>query len=197
MNYLCNYLNYGDCTIKKFTKGLFDLDGTITDPAEGIINSYLFALNKLGLNELDPSIISSYIGASLHLYFAEKHNLSDKSLEDGIKYYREYFVVKGLYENKLYAGFDILIKTLFESGINIYLVTSKPTVYAKEILHHFKLEQYFKGVYGSELTIQNTSKVDLLAEAISKEKLNIDNTIMIGDRNLDVFGAKANNISSA
>src|SRR4030095_660441 len=91
---------------------LFDLDGTLTDPKEGIINSYIYALNKLQLKESNPEAIVDYFGAPLHKYFEEKHGLDNDKLDSAIKYYREYYSDKGLYENRIFDGIEKLIKNL-------------------------------------------------------------------------------------
>jgi phosphoglycolate phosphatase len=157
----------------------------------------LYAIEKLGLQEPEPVMIQTFIGSSLHLYFVERHNLAGKAVEDGVRYYREYFSAKGLYENRLYPGIDDLVRRLFEKNIGIYLVTSKPTVYAKQILVHFGLDKYFKDIYGSELTVQNTSKELLIANCIKGEGLKTESSLMIGDRMHDVNGARANSVYSA
>jgi phosphoglycolate phosphatase len=176
---------------------MFDLDGTLTDPVKGITNSYIYALEKLGLHEEEPGSISKYMGSSLHLYFAEKHNIPDSKLEEVVKLYREYFSMRGMYENKVYEGIPDLLKKLNARSIDIFLVSSKPTVYAKEILKHFNLLSHFKNIYGSELTVQNTGKDILINQTIKGENLHYSNTIMVGDRKYDVLGAKANGIKSA
>lgn len=182
---------------KLFEAVMFDLDGTLTDPVKGITNSYIYALEKLGLHEEEPGSISKYMGSSLHLYFAEKHNIPDSKLEEVVKLYREYFSMRGMYENKVYEGIPDLLKKLNARSIDIFLVSSKPTVYAKEILKHFNLLSHFKNIYGSELTVQNTGKDILINQTIKGENLHYSNTIMVGDRKYDVLGAKANGIKSA
>jgi phosphoglycolate phosphatase len=182
---------------KPFEAVMFDLDGTITDPVKGITNSYLYALEKLGLHEEEPDSISKYMGSSLHLYFAEKHNIPDSKLEGAVKLYREYFSKHGMYENKIYDGIPELLEKLHERSVDIFLVTSKPKIYAKEILKHFNLISHFKNIYGSELTVQNTGKDILINQTINEENIKNLNTIMVGDRKYDVLGAKVNGVKSA
>ncbi len=182
---------------RSFDAVLFDLDGTLTDPVEGITNSYLHALEKLGLHESDPGKIKTFMGASLHLYFKTEHDIDDAKMEEAVAAYREYFSARGLYENKLYEGISELLITAHEKGINLFLATSKPTVYAGKILEYFELGIYFKNIYGSELTVQNRSKGSLIREAIKNENLHGQRVLMVGDREFDVLGARENGISSA
>jgi phosphoglycolate phosphatase len=135
----------------KFEYLLFDLDGTLTDPKAGIINSYMNALNKLGLIEDDKECIADYLGAPLHEYFTFKHGLKNGILDKAIKLYREYYSETGLYENRLYEEIPELLEILSGKEMKLFLVTVKPAVFAKEILRHFGIDKYFLKVYGSDL----------------------------------------------
>ena len=181
----------------QFDTVLFDLDGTLTDPVEGITNSYLYALDKLGLHESNPGKIKTFMGASLHLYFKTEHNIDEAKMVSAVAAYREYFSTRGLFENKLYDGISEMLISAHDKGIALYLVTSKPTVFAKKILDYFELGIYFKGIYGSDLTVQNKDKETLIRDTIEHENLHGKSIIMVGDREFDVIGAKQNGISSA
>ena len=182
--------------MSRFDVILFDLDGTLTDPKAGIINSYMNALNKLGLIEDDKECIADYLGAPLHEYFTLKHDLKDGILDKAIKLYREYYSETGLYENCLYDGIPQLLEILSGKEMKLFLVTVKPAVFAKEILRHFGIDKYFLKVYGSDLSSFNKSKEELIQEVISEQDAEISSTVMIGDRSYDVTGAKFNSISS-
>jgi phosphoglycolate phosphatase len=168
----------------------------LTDPKEGIVNSYVYAINKFGIEESNPAEVASFIGPSIHLYFANRHKLSESDQDLAVKYYREYFSIKGLYENKLYAGIEELLESLRTAGTTIYLVTSKPTVYAKEIMRHFNIAFFFESIYGSELSVHNTPKEKLIADCLAEENLSPENCIMVGDRMHDVVGARTNGVKS-
>lgn len=174
----------------------FDLDGTLTDPKVGIINSFMHAVNKLGLTEDDKECITYYFGAPLHQYFTDKYSLKDEDLESAIALYREYYSDIGLYENMLYPGIAELLDRLNLSGRTIYLVTVKPTHFAKIILEHFGIDKYFYGVYGSDLSSINKSKEELIESLLTNEGIKCDSCVMVGDRHHDVLGAKHNKVTS-
>jgi phosphoglycolate phosphatase len=182
--------------LSKYDYIFFDLDGTLTDPKEGIINSYIHAVNKLGLTEDDKECITYYFGAPLHQYFADKHSLKDGQLDSAIAIFREYFSEKGLYENFLYPGIAEMLDRLNLSGRTIYLVTVKPTHFAKIILEHFNIDKYFYGIYGSDLTTVNKSKEELIEALLLNEGVKCENCVMVGDRHHDVLGAKHNKVTS-
>jgi len=182
--------------LNKYKNFFFDLDGTVTDPKEGIVNSYIFSLEKMGIKQYDRETISTYIGASLHLCFADEYKIPENDIDAAVKYYREYFGVKGLYENKVYDGIPQILRMHRENKNELFLVTSKPTVYAKEILRHFNLPEYYTKIYGSGLTTHNTAKEVLIHDALSENNLNYNECIMIGDRKHDIIGANANQVDS-
>lgn len=182
--------------MSKFDHIFFDLDGTLSDPKEGLTNSYLHALTKLGLTEEDKECIPYYFGAPLHQYFVEKHSMSNELIPTAVEHFREYYSVKGLYENLLYEGISEMLDKINMSGRTIYLVTVKPSVFAKQILEHFEIDKYFYGIYGSDLSSSNKSKEELIKSAISNENISCESCVMVGDRHHDVLGAKHNKISS-
>ena len=120
---------------------LFDLDGTLTDSKKGIINSLLFALKKLEIEEKSINEQDNFIGPPLIISFKTRYNLSDEIVEKAINYYREYFSEKGIFENELYKGIAELLKVLFEKKYKLFLATSKPTVFAEKVLIHFNLKK--------------------------------------------------------
>lgn len=180
-----------------FEYWLFDLDGTVTDSSEGIVNSYKKVERKMGLSESDNDLIREYIGPSIHEFFTDVHKLNGEKLGKAITHYREYYSAKGLYENRLYDGVIEMLNTLTENNKKIYLVTGKPEVYAKEILRYFRLEKYFLDVYGSVLGIKNNSKEELIGRFLNNTKAEPGNCIMIGDRKQDIIGAKYHGVKSA
>jgi phosphoglycolate phosphatase len=181
----------------KYQNILFDLDGTLTDPCEGITNSYIYAVNKLNLTEDNPASIKNYIGAPLHSYFELKHGfIKTDELMTGVKYYRKYYGEKGLFECRLYDGISSLIEQLYTNGKYVFLITSKPSFYAEKILQHFKLLKYFKEIFGSDLDAFNKSKEELIQNLFNEHSIDRDSAVMIGDRKFDVIGAKHHGIDS-
>lgn len=169
---------------------LFDLDGTLTDPAEGITNSVAHALMKRGITVEDKSELNSFIGPpltdSFEKYFGFSHEEAILAVED----YREYFKPKGMFENKVYEGIPEMLHGLKKAGKRLIVATSKPEVFAKRILEHFSLDGYFDFVAGSTLDGSRIKKGDVIRYALeSCGVADIDRCIMIGDRLHDVVGA--------
>lgn len=182
--------------MKKFKNLLFDLDGTITDPKEGIINSILYALEKLNIYENNINELDNFIGPPLKNSFKNRYKLSNEQAEKAIQFYREYFSDKGLYENKLYDGMKNVIEQLYNQNLKLFIATSKPTIYAEKILIHFNLDSYFTKIVGSNLDNTRTDKTEIISYLITKYSLDIHDTIMIGDRKHDIIGAKNNEVKS-
>jgi phosphoglycolate phosphatase len=171
------------------TNLLFDLDGTLTDPKEGIVACIRFALLKLDI-EIDKAInLESYIGPPLRDAFYELCG-NEEVAENAVSLYRERFSTLGLFENRVYDGIPECLAQLAEKVDSIYVATSKPTIYSKRIIEHFKLSQYFDVVYGSNLDGSLSDKTDLLGHILKNEDLRPEDTVMIGDRSFDMVGAK-------
>ncbi|OFY85945.1 MAG: phosphoglycolate phosphatase [Bacteroidetes bacterium RIFCSPLOWO2_12_FULL_35_15] len=175
---------------------LFDLDGTLTNPKEGIVNSILYALNKMGIEENSPHELDSFIGPPLRESFQMRYNLSDKASEEIVVAYREYFSTKGLYENKLYDGITELLESLHAQKYKLFVATSKPTVYSEQILEHFKLKKYFTEIIGSNVDNTRTDKTEIIALVVSSHALQASKSIMVGDTKFDMIGAKNNAIKT-
>ncbi len=120
-----------------YTTFLVDLDGTLTDPKEGIINSVLYALKKVGIEELHIKELNSFIGPSIQQSFIERYNMNEGEVERAVFYFREYLKQRGLLQNKVYDGIPNLLKQLKDNGNRLFIANSKPTVFAKQVLDHF------------------------------------------------------------
>lgn len=175
---------------------LFDLDGTLTDPREGITRSVQYALAKLGIDEPDLTALEHFIGPPLLQCFMSTYALDEATGWQAVNYYRERFRVTGLYENQVFDGVEALLATLVAQGRTLYVATSKPTVFAEEIARHFGFDHYFKRIYGSELDGTRTNKVELLAHVLESERLAPHSTLMIGDRKHDLIGARRNGLQA-
>lgn len=175
---------------------LFDLDGTLTNPAVGILRCWQHALDILGVPH-DEAVLRSLIGPPIHEGFAQLLQTTDPAaIERGVSLYRERFGTVGLFENELFPEIPGLLARLRELGARLYVATSKPTVYSERIIEHFGLTQYFSKVYGSELSGERADKRLLLRYIVEKESLDVRATTMVGDRLHDVNGAKACGIHS-
>ena len=173
---------------------LFDLDGTITDPALGITNSVMYALKRYGIEVADRRELYKFIGPPLAGSFSEFYGFSKEEGFKAVEVYREYFSTKGIFENRVYDGIEELLNKLKESGKKIYLATSKPEIYANAILRHFGLDKFFDGVVGSELNGERVEKSEVI-EYVMK-KYSISHGVMVGDRCFDILGAKKNGLMS-
>lgn len=175
---------------------LFDLDGTLTDPQQGITNAVAYALKHFGIMTEDNSALNKFIGPPLIYSFVEYSGLTEEQARVAIKKYREYFGPKGIFENKVYKGIPEMLQRLKERGDSIILATSKPWIYAEQILEHFNLKKYFDFVSGSEMNGDRNSKTEVIAYAIERYGIDRAKAVMIGDRKHDIIGANENNISS-
>ena len=175
---------------------LFDLDGTLTDPGEGITNSIVYALDKFGISVSDKKDLYKFIGPPLYDSFVKYCGFSHENANLAITYYREYFAPKGLYENTVYKGIEDMLGFLAEKGVKLIVATSKPEKYARAIIAHFALDRYFDDIIGATMDEKRNTKDAVIAYAIEKCKIVPQNAIMVGDRLHDVLGAKANGMRS-
>lgn len=177
---------------------LFDLDGTLTDPKEGIIRCIQFALGRLGVTVPTMESLLWCIGPPLKASFSRLLESNDAQLlDEAVRLYRERFAPIGIFENTLYPGIDTALARISAMGYRVYLATSKPTVYATRILEYFKLIQFFHGVYGSELDGRFTDKSELVAHILADAGLEPQQTLIVGDRRFDVIGGRENGILTA
>jgi len=174
---------------------LFDLDGTLTDPAEGITNSVIYALKKMGIAPPERKELLKFIGPPLAQSFEKYFNLSYKQSLKAVDIYREYFAPKGLFENTLFDGVPEMLKNLKKDGKKIVLATSKPTVFANKILKHFNLYDYFDLTVGSNLDGSLTNKAEVITVALERlGNFKKDRAVMVGDRSHDVIGGIKNGL---
>ncbi|MCP4755431.1 MAG: HAD hydrolase-like protein [Proteobacteria bacterium] len=177
---------------------LFDLDGTLTDPKEGITRSIQFALNQLRMKPPPADRLTWCIGPSLKGSFSQLLNTRDDTvLDQALFYYRKRFSERGIYENVVYPEVESSLGRIRKAGFRIFLATSKPRVFAKRILEHFDLTRYFQAVYGSQLSGRLTDKGELIAHILDFESLNPKETLMVGDRSYDIIGGKSNGVMTA
>ena len=171
---------------------LFDLDGTLTDPALGITRCLAHACERLGAPVPSPDVLASYIGPPLHGTFRTLLATDDeRRVADAVAAYRERFTAVGLYENTMIDGIPEVLRTLQQAGHRMWVATSKPHVYADRIIDHFALRPFFLKVYGAELDGTRSAKAELLGHLLAAEGLQAAETLMVGDREHDVLGARA------
>ena len=185
---------------------LFDLDGTLTDPMEGITKSVQYALKAFGIEEPDLQKLTPFIGPPLKDSFMEFYGFDDAKAQEAIDRYRERFRDTGIFENRIYDGVPKMLQTLKKQGCHLAVASSKPEVFGKRILDHFSIADYFEVVVGSELDGRRTDKAQVVGEALNRlwgveascEEANVKKktTYMVGDRKFDIIGAKAQELIS-
>jgi len=169
---------------------LFDLDGTVTDSEEGILNSVRHCLTHYQINPPESKVLKKFIGPPLVQSLMEYYDFDPEEATRAVKVYREYFRNKGIYENKLYPGMAALLKKLHHNGKIIILATAKPTYYAKKIVKHFQIHLYFREVVGSNLNGTRMEKKEIIRYILERNpKIPVNKFIMIGDRVHDLRGA--------
>lgn len=177
---------------------LFDLDGTLTDSAEGITKCVQYALKKMGILEEDLTKFYKFIGPPLRASFEKYYGFTPEQAETATAYYRERFHNIGMYENKAYPGMPELISSLHQTGLKLGMATAKPQLYAVPIAERFGFAPYFSAMVGSSLDGKLDNKALVIAESLRQLHITTDKakvqTIMIGDRQDDVIAAHSNNI---
>lgn len=186
----------------KYKNILFDLDGTLTDPKEGITTSVQYALKAFGIEEPDLDKLTPFIGPPLKDSFMNFYGLSEGQADKAIAKYREWFAPKGIFQNAVYPGVPEMLEELKDKGKVLAVASSKPQVFVEKILEHFEMRDYFTVVVGSELDGTRGRKEEVVEEALrqmsvldginksNEDKVGDAHTVMVGDRNFDILGGK-------
>jgi phosphoglycolate phosphatase len=185
--------------MKEFNKQfiMFDLDGTLTDPKEGITKSVQYSLKYFGIIVENLDELVSFIGPPLWDSYKKYYNLNESDANIAVGKYREYFAEYGIFENLIYDGIDNLLANLKTNGKTIILATSKPAVFAERVLRYFNIYKYFEFISGAELDGRRSEKYESINYAIDNCKIDsLDKIVMIGDREHDIIGAKKAGITS-
>lgn len=173
----------------------FDLDGTLNDSAQGILNACIYAMKKGGLAVPDRDALFKFIGPPLEDSFQEYYGVSEKRAWELVDEYRDYYLKKGAYENSVYDGVFEMLETLKAQGRRLVIATSKPYEITVDILKHFDLLDYFDYVGAATLDGSIGKKKDVIAHTIKQLGLcDRSDILMIGDRDQDVYGAKENGL---
>lgn len=183
--------------MKNYSIILFDLDGTLTDSSQGIINAIVYALKKIGVDDYDMSLLKKFLGTPLHESFEKYFGFDKKKSLQAVEYYREYFSTKGLFENEVYSGVNDLLQNLKENEKTLIVATSKPQPFTDRIMQHFDLVKYFDFIAGSNMDTTRSKKAEVIEYAITecniKDKSKV---VMVGDRAEDMIGAQTVGIDS-
>ena len=171
---------------------LFDLDGTLTDSGEGIINCAILALEHFGCPISDREEMRTFVGPPLHESFI-RHGVPADKTDEAIRVYRSRYIPIGAYENTPYPGVETLLQSLKQQGHTLYVATSKPEEMSVKILEHFGLAKYFHRICGASMDTSRSSKEDVIAYLLSLCGRD-ENILMVGDTKFDVIGAAAHGI---
>lgn len=175
----------------KYNSVLFDLDGTLTDSAPGIIDCATYAFSSLGYEIPDIQKLRTFIGPPLSSSFA-RFGMDADTVEKAITAFRKRYADSGKFRNEVYPGIEALLTRLKEKGYHLFVATSKPEPLAREILAHFHLDPYFDEIAGASLDRSRESKEAVIAYLLNKK--DIGSAVMIGDTDYDVLGAKRHGI---
>lgn len=170
----------------------FDLDGTLTDSGEGIINCATLALNHFGLHVPSREEMRVFVGPPLDQTFIRFGVPADQTSE-AIRVFRSRYMTVGKYENFPYPGVREMLAQLKEQGHRLFVATSKPEVQAKDILRHFELSEFFEKICGATLDGSRSHKEDVIRYLLSQVE-DVENILMVGDTAYDVIGAAAHKI---
>ena len=176
---------------------LFDLDGTLTDSGPGITNSVAYALKKWNIEEKEINVLRKFVGPPLDASFAKYYGFSKEKCVQAIQYYREYYLTKGIYENQVYDGMEELLKWLRDTGRRAIVATSKPEPSAIHVLEYFHIDSYFDIIAGATMDGSRVEKSDVIRYALDRAGIrDLSGVVMVGDRENDIQGAKANGLDS-
>ena len=180
---------------------LLDLDGTLTDAAPGILNCIRYALDSMGVEQPDDDAMRTFLGPPLVPTFRDHFGMSAADVDTAIALYRERYHDVGLFENEVYDGIPDLLAILDQRGLTLAVATSKPTYSATRILEHFDLAQYLAFIGGSDLEGIRHDKAAVIAHTLAELALlgrlpDGASIIMVGDREHDVYGARAHGIDT-
>lgn len=183
--------------MKKYDYIAFDLDGTLTDPAEGLIKGFIYAFDRVGIKYDNPEDLRRYIGPPLHQEWKREYGFTEEETANAIAIFREYYDEFGWAENKLYDGIVELLKSLKAAGKTIVLATSKPENTARRIMALFNLDQYFDFMGGASTSSIRDKKWEVLEYSLkSVGATDKSKCILVGDRKYDAEGANIYGIDS-
>ena len=187
--------------MKKYDVIAFDLDGTLSDPARGLIQGFVYCFKKLGMPYENEESLRKYIGPSLYEEWQEDFGFTPDEANNAIEVFREYYNIYGWWDNDLYDGIPEMLAELKRAGKKVVLATSKPLDTAKSILKLFGLTKYFDFV-GGATSHQNDQKWQVLNWSLSSVGVDLNDPaslakcVLIGDRKYDAEGAKICGIDS-
>ena len=182
--------------LKKLHNVLFDLDGTLVDSSKTILDSVFFALETLGVDPQSGPDVRSLIGMPLFDIFVGQYGMAEDRAQLAIDHYREYYEQLNQAGTTVFAGVRDGLAELQENGLQLFIATVKPTSIAEKVLSDLGLREHFAGVAGASMGPERRDKTSIIAHALSTFGLIADRTVMVGDRDQDILGARANGLPS-
>lgn len=176
---------------------LFDLDGTLTKSEIGIVNAITYALSKFDIIPENKETLKKFIGPPLAKSFVKYFEFTEEDAKKAVTYCQEYMKDKGIYEAPLYDGIEEMLEILKHKGKRLFIATSKPEVFASQIIKHLHVDNFFEGIVGANLDGTQTDKAEVITALFDKYAIFDRSTVvMVGDREHDIYGAKRTNINS-
>jgi len=175
---------------------LFDLDGTLTDSANGIINSVNYALDALGADSLPMHTLRKFLGPPLWESFPAYCSFDSETTKEAVRLYREYFTVHGIYEQNVFDGIPELLHILTEKQAQLFIATAKPDMYAGKILQMMKLDHHFIDICGATADASRADKTSIIGHVLNRYQIDSAHAVMIGDKEHDIKGAHAHSLQS-
>ena len=193
----------------KYSKILFDLDGTLTESGPGITHAVQYALHQMGIEEPNRSQLECFVGPPLNVSFREYYGMNEQQSAEAIHHFREVYDREMIYENEVYPGVPKLLKTLHEQGVHLAIASSKPENMVHKVLEYFGLKSFFDVIVGSSISEELDNKMGtdnkllMVQKALrelgvlqSAEGVPIMDCAMVGDRSFDIKGARANHVTA-
>jgi phosphoglycolate phosphatase len=169
---------------------IFDLDGTLSDPREGVYNAYHYAAVKLKLRLPDLNVLSTLIGPPLQKGFSDVFGLQGREIDEAVAAFREYYGERGLFENVLYDGIRELLEELAQTGTPVYVATSKYESYANRVLENFGILHFFTDVAGADYSGHHATKTGLISKLLLRNGIHDPmEVVMVGDTFYDIEAA--------
>ena len=185
--------------MKKYSCIAFDLDGTLTDPSSGLINVFVYAFRKLGIDYGDRDSLSRFIGPPLYDEWQREFGFTPEESDRAVRIFREYYLVYGWWDNRIYDGIADMLQRLKAKGKRLIVATSKPEDTAKKVLKLFKIDTYFDFIGGADGHKNRDKKCEVLEYALSSVGIGEEeknSCILVGDRKFDAEGAAIVGIDS-
>lgn len=176
---------------------LFDLDGTLTKSEIGIVNAITYALSQFDIIPNSKEELKKFIGPPLAMSFVQYFGFSEEKAKEAVTFCQEYMKDRGIYEAPLYDGIEEMLEILKQRGKRIFIATSKPEVFASQIIKHLHVADFFDGIVGANLDGTQTDKAEVITVLLDNYAISDrSKVVMVGDREHDIYGAKRNNINS-